>query len=132
MKIIAGATNSESLLTDVVIQSFVTQPNGVTEILLLRDDGVTPDFIAADGLFSGEFNYDQDGEHIIQVEICNPNLSAIETQIAYNHTPPNQGPYYHEISQSPPIPIDENFLVDVEISVCVNTCSVYLPILMKP
>ena len=106
---IAGAT----------VQGEVVLPNGQTQPLTFRDDGVAPDALADDGQYSALFVPTQNGQHQYRVTFTNPNQSAVEVYNGLHLAPPPPG-YQPDYSLLSPVPVTENFTVSAQTTVVVS------------
>ena len=106
---IAGAT----------VQGEVTLPNGQTQPLTFRDDGVAPDALADDGQYSALFIPTQDGAYQYRVTFTNPTQAAVEVYNGLELAPPPPG-YQPDDSLLSPVPVVENFTVSAQATVAVS------------
>ena len=105
-------------IANAVVQGEVTLPNGQTQLLTFRDDGVTPDALADDGRYSALFIPTQDGAHQYRVTFTNPNQSAAEVYNGLELAPPPG--YQPDDSLLSPVPVGENFTVSAQATIVVN------------
>lgn len=63
----------------LAVSGWVYEPNGEAIYVDLDDDGVAPDLIADDGIYSAYADYTQDGKHWIGVQISNRYGTAFYT-----------------------------------------------------
>lgn len=79
--IIVAHVQGSSKVARLGVQAQVVTPSGGEQTLVLRDDGVSPDGIADDGLYSGRLSYRQDGDHLIVVNFDNNAGTAVFTTL---------------------------------------------------
>jgi hypothetical protein len=81
--ILATVTSPESVVGATVVAE-ITPPSGSADLvqLALLDNGVTPDRVANDGVYTGiHVNYTQDGDYNVSVKVSNPTGNArLDTQ----------------------------------------------------
>lgn len=70
MVVVAGV-RGELPVAGMVVTATVDAPNGEYDIFELRDDGLIPDEIANDGLYTGYLDYWMDGEYFVTVNFSN-------------------------------------------------------------
>lgn len=87
------------------VRAGVLKPTGEVSSLTLRDDGIPPDVLANDGLYSGLVQYEQEGEHQVFASFNNLNGIAQFTEDSLEHAPGPGG----EINYPEPRPVGENF-----------------------
>ncbi|MFT7587575.1 MAG: hypothetical protein ACI9EW_004019, partial [Cellvibrionaceae bacterium] len=63
------------------VTTTVTKPDGIQVTIELKDDGISPDDQAEDGFYTGYLNYDQDGDHLVEVVFDNQDGTAIEVDL---------------------------------------------------
>lgn len=74
------------------IAARVESPTGQITPLSLRDDGVSPDGQADDGLYTGYMPYDQNGDYLVQVTFDNDSNAAMYTTVGYEDGEPELSP----------------------------------------
>jgi hypothetical protein len=103
-------------ITDLNVQGSVQLPDGSTESVIFTDDGVSPDAVRGDGLYSAILGYEDDGVYTIQVEFDNNAGTAKFVYSAFAPAVGEEGP----VPLSAPIPITETFVVSETIQVSVS------------
>lgn len=104
-----------------MVYSEVVLPDGQTRTVTFRDDGIAPDALADDGLYSAIFIPNQEGEHRFTVWFSNPNQKAFETFEGTHFTPPPPGYEPEDIDALfSPIPVMENFSAQAEVVALVS------------
>ncbi len=93
-------------ISGAVVTATIRRPDGSTDIFPLQDDGVAPDAVASDGLYSAILDYSQEGTHDVAVQFDNTAGSA---QLTYVGLQPSSGPGGKAVSLPAPFPIVENF-----------------------
>ncbi|WP_333691973.1 choice-of-anchor X domain-containing protein, partial [Chloroflexus sp.] len=96
------------------VEAELRAPDGSRQPVLLRDDGVAPDWIAEDGIYSGLTGYAMDGTHVLRARFTNPNGAARELPVSGQPAPP---PPDEDIPLPAPIPVGESFDVVSELSI---------------
>lgn len=118
LRLVAGVAKLGLPLKAVSLAATVTQPDGQSIDLILRDDGLTVDDAAGDGLYSAEIAAPQIGNYTINVTVTNPDGTAQISELAYSSAPsPYNGDDY-EPSSSPAI--DEAFSVSAESTITIS------------
>lgn len=113
--ILVAKVTANAPIAKADVRAGVMLPDGTIHALDLRDDGLAPDPLADDGLYSGYMPYRQEGEHLVFASFNNLAGIAEETEISLDHNPGPDG----DTAQSTPQPISENFyaVADAIISV---------------
>lgn len=104
-------------LTNSGVQANVLLPNGTTEPITFTDDGLPPDALKGDGLYSAILGYEADGIYTIQVNFDNNANTAAFVSTAFQ---PSLGPDGQPVPFSEPILANENFSVSKTIQVTVS------------
>jgi len=92
--------NKELPIAEAVVSGTIEFPNGSSQQLTFRDDGVAPDYIAKDGKYSAIFtDYSMNGVYKIRVSANNSNNTAYMT---YNGLQS-----YNTLPMPPDIPLGE-------------------------
>ena len=89
-----------------VVRATIGRPDGTVESFEMRDDGVPPDFLADDGLYSAILSYKEEGFHNITVQFDNSAQTAAFTQLSLQ---PSIGEDGEAIPLPAPVPVEENF-----------------------
>ncbi len=71
------------IIARVGVSATVTNPDGSVNVITLRDDGVAPDSLTDDGLYSGLVPYKQNGDHVVAVQFDNHSGNGVYTSIGY-------------------------------------------------
>jgi tripartite motif-containing protein 71 len=106
-------------IAKATVQGEVVLPNGQTQTLTFRDDGVAPDALADDGQYSALFVPTQNGQHQYRVTFTNPTQAAVEVYNGLHLAPPPPG-YQPDDSLLAPVPVVENFTVSAQTTVVVS------------
>jgi tripartite motif-containing protein 71 len=106
-------------IAKATVQGEVVLPNGQTQTLTFRDDGVAPDALADDGQYSALFVPTQNGQHQYRVTFTNPTQAAVEVYNGLELAPPPPG-YQPDDSLLAPVPVVENFTVSAQATVAVS------------
>jgi len=106
-------------IAEATVQGEVVLPNGQTQTLTFRDDGVAPDALADDGQYSALFVPTQNGQHQYRVTFTNPTQAAVEVYNGLELAPPPPG-YQPDDSLLAPVPVLENFTVSAQTTVVVS------------
>jgi hypothetical protein len=85
--LIVAQVAGKGTITRAQLTAQVTAPNGGQTGLVLRDDGIAPDYIAGDGRYSGIMPYNQNGTYAIHVQFTNVANQAVYTNIGYEGVP---------------------------------------------
>ena len=93
-------------ITNLAVSGTLELPNGVEQSLILRDDGVSPDTLANDGIYMTEVSPTLKGDYFATVRFNNHANTAKYTQYSINLDAGRDGipPAYRE-----PWPVNENF-----------------------
>jgi hypothetical protein len=83
---ISAQVNGVDPLTGVGVTATFTAPDLTTGSVLLADDGLAPDSIARDGVYSGLIPYTQNGDYTIDVSFDNDAGEAELTQLSAAHS----------------------------------------------
>jgi len=78
-------------IAGALAQGEIVAPDGSSQAITLRDDGVAPDTRANDGLYSALLAYQQDGLHTIRVRFTNSDGTAREVADSGALAPPLPG-----------------------------------------
>ncbi|NNJ11527.1 hypothetical protein EKD04_014415 [Chloroflexales bacterium ZM16-3] len=78
-------------IAGAVAQGEIIAPDGSSQTMTLRDDGVAPDTRANDGLYAALLTYSQDGTHTIRVSFTNNAGAAYEVADSGELAPPPPG-----------------------------------------
>ena len=81
--VLVAVLGGEWPIAGATVTAELKQPNGEIAPLTLRDDGVAPDALANDGLYSAIVGYTQEGIHNITVRFDNPAGAAYATESSY-------------------------------------------------
>ena len=106
-------------IAKATVQGEVVLPNGQTQSLTFRDDGVAPDALADDGQYSALFVPTQNGQHQYRVTFTNPTQAAVEVYNGLELAPPPPGQQPDD-SLLAPVPVVENFTVSAQTTVVVS------------
>jgi tripartite motif-containing protein 71 len=106
-------------IAKATVQGEVVLPNGQTQTLTFRDDGVAPDALADDGQYSALFVPTQNGQHQYRVTFTNPTQAAVEVYNGLELAPPPPGQQPDD-SLLAPVPVVENFTVSAQTTVVVS------------
>ncbi len=106
-------------IAKATVQGEVVLPNGQTQTLTFRDDGVAPDALADDGQYSALFVPTQNGQHQYRVTFTNPTQAAVEVYNGLELAPPPPGQQPDD-SLLAPMPVVENFTVSAQTTVVVS------------
>ncbi len=72
----------------------IARPDGSFRALELKDDGIAPDMLPDDGLYTGLMPYDQDGEYEVSVDFSNKSGNAFFTVKSFlDSNPAYHAPY---------------------------------------
>lgn len=104
--VLLGVLRRDLPITGAVVQGTVERPDGTQDTVRFRDDGVAPDALAHDGLYSAVVGYGQNGAHNITVAFNNSAGTAALTPLSYA---PSIGPDGKMVPLPPPIPIRDPF-----------------------
>jgi hypothetical protein len=74
-------------VTGATVTSILTLPNLTTVNVALADNGIYPDLVAGDGVYTGLYTPNAQGSHSLLVQFSNPNLLARETYFGANISP---------------------------------------------
>lgn len=107
--LIQAAVGKELPITGAVVTGLVEAPNSTISSVTLRDDGVAPDHLAADGIYSAVVKYGQDGDYTITVSFDNSAGTA-------RFTDRGVGPHRDPILT----PVGENFERFVQFQITVT------------
>ena len=110
-----ASVRGEELLTKVGVEATVSGPEGSSP-LTLKDDGVAPDAVAGDGLYSGFMPYDQDGAYYVAVNFDNDAGTAETTELSHAHTTKLDGSTW----VPDPRPVTESFNATANTTVVVS------------
>ena len=78
-------------IAGAVAEGEIVAPDGITQTVTLRDDGVAPDTRANDGLYAALLTTKQDGAHTIRVRFTNSAGTASEVADSGMLVPPLEG-----------------------------------------
>ena len=95
------------------VRAGVRTPEGIVTKLTLTDDGVAPDVLADDGLYSGFMTYTQEGQYDVFVTFNNLTGDAEFTEESLEHAPGPNG----ETDYPEPQPVGENFYAVANTSI---------------
>jgi tripartite motif-containing protein 71 len=98
------------------VRAGVHTPDGAISTLSLRDDGIAPDVLADDGIYSGFMLYTQEGDHTVFVSFNNLAGVAEFTAIGLEHVP---GPD-NQTDYPGPQPVGENFYAVAHTTVTIG------------
>lgn len=108
--------NNESLITDMNVTASVEKPNGSISEVIFSDDGIAPDALAGDGLYSAILGYEEDGDFVVTVNFDNNDGSAKYVYTSFAPAIGEDGP----VPMPDPVPITENFSVSTSIQISVS------------
>ena len=97
------------------LASSMKTPDGATKVLPLKDDGVSPDVTANDGLYSGLMPYSIGGLHVVTATFDNNSGQAEFTQISYHTIGPNGETFVPRT-----FPVGESFSTVVTTTIVIN------------
>jgi hypothetical protein len=103
------------------VQASVLLPNGTTDAITFTDDGLAPDVLQGDGLYSAILGYEVDGIYTIQITFDNNANTAAFISTAFQ---PSLGPDGQPVSFSEPVLAGENYSVSKTIQVTVSDVKV--------
>jgi hypothetical protein len=113
---IVATLQKELPIAKAVVTATLTMPDGTMSPLMLRDDGVAPDFLAHDGRYAALVLPEQNGDHTIQVQFDNSAGTAEETTEGLSLAPPENGD-----GQVPtPRPVGENLMRHARVHISVT------------
>ena len=107
-------------ITDVGVQGTIQLPNGSTQPVQFADDGVPPDAVKGDGLYSAIVGYDTNGIYTVNVQFDNNNGTGKFVATAFQ---PSIGANGQPVPLSDPVLVGENFSVSKTIQVLVSNVS---------
>ncbi len=87
----------------------VTAPNGTQSTLVLKDDGVAPDYLINDGQYAGILPYNQNGEYVVKATFNNSSGQAAFTNVGQMDIPWTLGS-----------PVGESFNLTAETKITVT------------
>lgn len=93
-------------ISGATVEATIQAPDGTTTAVLLTDDGVLPDALANDGLYSTILDYNQNGTHILEISFDNSGGTAASSYLSYL---PSAGPDGQDLPPQQPVPITEGF-----------------------
>jgi hypothetical protein len=114
--IVVARASKVDLIANTGITAAVQSPDHVLANLRLKDNGVPPDVLADDGLYSGILPYQQNGSHVITVTFNNDTGNAEFTQASAAHSIGPNGETYSPTVQL----VGENFSVVVTATVVIT------------
>lgn len=103
-------------IAGAAVRAEAEHPDGRNERLWLADDGVPPDVLADDGLYSGYMPYSQEGTYSVFVAFDNTSGTAEFTQASYEHVPGPDG----ETDYPDGAPVGESFRVTATTDITVT------------
>jgi hypothetical protein len=103
-------------IAKVDVRAGVLKPTGEVISLTLKDDGVPPDMLANDGLYSGLMPYEQGGEYQLFTSFNNLSGLAEFTEASFEYAPGPGG----EVPDDGPQPVGENFYAIGDMEVLIN------------
>jgi tripartite motif-containing protein 71 len=115
-RLVASVAKEDALIAKADVATQVTRPDGTTMPLAFRDDGVSPDALADDGLYSAILPYTQPGEYRVDVSFANTSGHAEFTYRNRHYTPDPEGNSYDPA----PRPVGEAFNLQATTSVRVS------------
>lgn len=104
--VIQALLHAGSHVSGANVQATVVQPNGVAVTVVLHDDGVSPDPLAGDGVYSAAFTYRHDGAHRVTVTADNTAGTAAFTGTGRMFSKPEFGDGLPAVAD---VPIGKNF-----------------------
>lgn len=104
--VVLALLSREWPIAGAIVDATLERPNGTTESILLRDDGVAPDAVAEDGQYSAILSYTENGAYNVTVQFDNSAGTAQLTERSYQ---PSVGPDGKAVPLSNPIPIPDAF-----------------------
>jgi len=93
-------------ISGAVVTATIQRPDGSADVFPLLDNGMAPDAIADDGLYSAILDYSKDGVYNIAVQFDN---SARRAHLTYAGLQPSPGPGGKAVPLPPPLLISEDF-----------------------
>lgn len=103
-------------ITRLSLSAGVMGPSNTSTSIMLKDDGVSPDREAEDGVYTGYMHYSENGEHKITANFSNGSGHAVFTSLNTFHTNSISGGVYKESFEL----VGENFDVTATTSVFIN------------
>lgn len=79
--LLVAQVSHSSRIARAGLTTHVIAPNGAQSTLALKDDGVAPDYLANDGLYTGLLPYNQNGSYTVNVTFNNTTSQAAFTDI---------------------------------------------------
>jgi hypothetical protein len=104
--VVVATINQGLPITDAEIEAVYFTPDGQSNPLILRDDGVDPDRLAGDGTYTGFIHYLQEGEFGVTARFTNDNDTAAFTYIGLGMAPGDED----ATIPSEPGKVGENFV----------------------
>ena len=98
------------------VEGSVQLPDGTSEAVLFTDDGVPPDALAGDGMYSAILGYEEEGVYTIQADFDNDDGTAAFVFSSFAPSIGIDGP----VPLPDPIPISENFSLSKVVQVSVS------------
>jgi hypothetical protein len=98
------------------VQAGVLHPDGTVVKIALKDDGLPPDVLADDGLYSGFITYTQSGTYHAFARFDNEAGVAVFTEDSLEHAPGPDG----ETDYPDPQPVGEAFFAVANTTITVN------------
>ncbi|MFN8497095.1 MAG: FG-GAP-like repeat-containing protein [Anaerolineae bacterium] len=115
-RIVARLDKEGDLITKADVSATVTDPDGTATAFVFRDDGLAPDGLADDGLYTAIMPYSMPGRHRVEVTFTNSSGLAEFTYNHFHYTPGPNGETY----DPPPSPVGESFTEVVSADIMVT------------
>jgi len=104
--VLLAVLTKELPISGAVLTATLQGPDGSAAMFPMLDNGVAPDAVADDGLYSAVLDYSVSGVYDVTVQFDN---SAHTAHLTYEGLQPSSGPGGKPIPFPPPVPIAENF-----------------------
>ena len=109
--------HSDLMVTDMGVEAYVTLPGGFTQPIVFADDGVPPDAMANDGLYSAILGYTENGIYHFDIHFDNDANQAKFVSTAFT---PTSGADGQPVPLQEPVLVDEPFLLTQSLQVSVS------------
>jgi hypothetical protein len=114
--VLLAFVHKDAPITDMNVQASVQLPNGSIEQITFTDDGIAPDAVEGDGLYSAILGYQEDGVYTISVEFDNSDGMAKFVYTSFAPAMAEEGP----VPIQEPVPITENFTASKTMQVSIS------------
>jgi hypothetical protein len=114
--VLLAFVHKDAPITDMNVQASVQLPDGSSEQITFTDDGVAPDAVEGDGLYSAILGYLENGVYKISIEFDNSDGMAKFVYTSFAPAMAEEGP----VPIQEPVPITENFTASKSIQVSIS------------